>query len=50
LEETQRKLDQEKREVEDSATGLYGKWKLIKEERKKKQFSSTNVKLKVHKN
>ena len=36
LEETQRKLDQEKREIGDLAAALYGKWKGIKEERKTK--------------
>lgn len=49
IEETQRKLDQETREVQVLADVLYKKWKEIKELRKKNKFSSTNLKMKVHK-
>ena len=37
------------REVQELALKVYGKWKQIKEIRKNRGFSSTNVKMKVHK-
>lgn len=48
IEETQRKLEQEKREIQDCADALYKKWLQIKEVRDKNEYSSTNVKLMVH--
>ena len=49
IEETKRKLDNEKREIQNMAEAVYKKWKDIKEVRKANQFASTNIKLKVHK-
>jgi hypothetical protein len=42
-----RKLEQEKREIQTLATGLYETWTKIQEVRTAKKFTSTNVDLKV---
>ena len=47
IEETQRKLELEKKEIQDLADKLYRKWKDVKELRKKNQYMSTPWKLKV---
>jgi hypothetical protein len=49
ISETDRKLQQEKLEVQGMAEKLYQKWLEIKELRKKNQYASTNLRLKVHK-
>ena len=46
--EVQRSLDKEKLDVNKMANGLYEIWKVILEERRKQNFSATNVELKVH--
>lgn len=50
IEETMRKLEQEKREIQEVADQLYRKWKEIKVIRKENNYSSTNIMVKVHKN
>ena len=44
----QRSLDKEKLEVNKMANIMYEIWKEIIEERRKNNFSATNVELKVH--
>ena len=47
--ETERKLQNEKLEVQGMAERLYQKWKEIKTLRKEKGYAATNLKLMVHK-
>lgn len=48
--EVERKLEDEKREVQQLATTLYDTWTKIDDIRKKNDYQSTNVQLKVHQN
>jgi hypothetical protein len=49
IEDTRRKLDKEKGELQLLAQNVYRKWKEIKELRKTNGFASTNFKMNVHK-
>jgi hypothetical protein len=46
--EVERKLENEKKEVQDLANALYDNWIAISDLREEQKFASTNVHLKVH--
>lgn len=48
LVEVERKLENEKKEVQDLANALYDNWIAISDLREEQKFASTNVHLKVH--
>jgi hypothetical protein len=49
INDTRRKLEVEKGELQFLAENVYNKWKEIKEVRKKNDYSATNIKMNVHK-